>query len=111
MTAFDADTLVLVTDFVEWLDSGNEPVGFENAYALYRAVHGESIGSYKATKDEAKGHVYIKGPEGPSLAIVSEKAKNYFARLLRRRYMDGDGPDAMDPDGWYIFMQAMSKED
>ncbi len=106
----DAVTLVLVTDFIEWL-SGNEPNGFEDAYALYKAVEGESMGPYKSTKDDAKGHVYIKGPEGPSLALVSEKAREYFVRLIRRRYMDGDGPEAMAPEGWYYFMHSMSKDD
>ena len=102
---------MLVTDFIEWLDSGNEPDGYENAYALYRATQGESMGDYEATKNDDKGHVYIKGPEGQSLALVSEKAKNAFIGVLRRRYMDGDGPEAMDPEGWYYFMHSMSKED
>lgn len=100
-----------MTDFIQWLDSGNEPNGFEDAYALYKAVEGESMGQYKSTRDDAKGHVYIKGPGESSLALVSEKAREYFVRFLRRRYMDGDGPESMNPEGWYYFMHSMSKED
>lgn len=95
-----------MTDFDQWLDSGNEPDGYENIYSLYRTAQGESMGDYSATTNEEKGHVYIKGPQGQSLALVSEDAKNAFISLLRKRYMDGQ-----DPEGWYYYMHSMSKED
>lgn len=99
-----------MTDFIEWLDS-NEPSGFENVYCLYRAVvDANDWGEYKGTRND-RGWTFVKGPEGPSLALVSEKAQHYFLRLIQRRYMDGDGPDSMNPEGWYAFMHAMAKDD
>ena len=99
-------------DFNRWLDCGNEPNGYEDAYALYLAAIGTGgLPPYKCTEVESTGHIYIKGPGESSLAIVSNKAKDYFIRMIRRRYMDGDGPDSMTPDGWYYFMHEMSKPD
>ncbi len=99
-----------MTDFIEWLDA-NEPDNFEEVYGLYRAAQeGGNWGPYEAKADE-RGRVFIKGSDGVYLALLSEKAKSAFVRLIQRRYMDGDGPDAMSPEGWYGFMIAMSKED
>ncbi len=100
-----------MTDFVEWLDSGNAPECFEDAYSLYQAAQGNGEwGPYKGVRDE-QGRVFITGSNPPSLALVSDKAKAYFVRLIQRLYMDGDGPESMDPEGWYAFMHSMSKED
>lgn len=55
--------------------------------------------------------MFIKGSNPPPLAVVSERARTAFIHLIQRRYMDGDGPESMAPDGWYEFMKAMSKEE
>jgi hypothetical protein len=99
-----------MTDFVEWLDA-NEPDNFEEVYALYQAVHDTGTwGPYEGQRD-ARGRVFVKGSNPPSLALVSEAAIAAFVRLLQRRYMDGDGPDSLSPDGWYNFTVAMAKDD
>jgi hypothetical protein len=99
-----------MTDFVAWLDA-NGPVTSEEVYALYRAVmEGGNWGPYESQID-GRGRVFVKGTEPPALALVSPLAKAAFIRLIQRRYMDGDGPDAMPPEGWYIFTLAMSKDD
>lgn len=98
-----------MTDFIEWLDA-NEPDNFEEVYCLYQAVvEPGNWGPYEGQKD-ASGRVFIKGSTPPSLALVSERARIAFIHLIQRRYMDGDGPESMTPDGWYEFMKAMAKD-
>lgn len=99
-----------MTDFVEWLE-GNEPDNFEEVYALYQAAQeGGNWGPYESTID-GRGRVFIKGSDGLTLALVSPAAKESFIRLIRRRYMDGDGRDSMEPEGWYGFTVAMAKDE
>jgi hypothetical protein len=98
-----------MTDFVAWLDSGNEPDNFEETYCLYHAaLDGTNWGPYEATRD-ASGRTFIKGSGDGSLALVSKAAQDSFLRMIKRLYMDGDGPDSMEPEGWYAFMHAMQK--
>jgi hypothetical protein len=98
-----------MTDFIEWL-GGNEPDDFEDVYCLYlAATGGGNCGTYQGSRDD-RGRVFIKGSQGESLALISEAAKKSFLRLIRRRYMDGDDAESMDPESWYMFMHAMSKE-
>jgi len=100
-----------VTDFVTWLNSGNGPDNFEETYSLYHAaLEGINWGPYEATRD-TRGRTFIKGSGDGSLALVSKAARDSFLRMIQRLYMDGDGPDSMDPEGWYAFMHAMRKEE
>jgi len=101
---------LVMTDFQLWLNSGNEPEDFEDTYDLYRAAtEGGEWGEYKGTHDE-KGRTFIKGDGDGSLALVSKEAQKSFLRLIQRLYMDGDGPDSMNPEGWYEFNRAMAKD-
>ncbi len=92
------------TDFEEWLSNGHEPDDFEEAYALYCAANGESMGGFEVNEDGDR--LFIKGYNG-TLALVSKKARDAFCSHIQRFKGDAD----MDWESWYGYMRAMAKDD
>jgi hypothetical protein len=98
--------MTTTTDFQCWLDDGNEPDDFEEAYALHLAASGESAGSYSVTETR-DGKRFIKGPGELTLALVSDRAIKAFENCVERF----KGDDEMGWEGWYGFERAMAKDD
>ena len=93
------------TNFEEWLGSGNDPDDHESAYALYNAANGQSMGYYDVDGDEDR--LFIKGPAGDTLTLVSPKAIAAFRKHLDKYKNDPN----MDWEIWYQFHRAMAKVD
>ncbi len=94
-----------MTNFEEWLAPGNEPDDYEDAYALNEATNLQSYGAYEGTGDDKR--MFIKGPTGDTLALVSSKAIDAFRRHIETFK---DDPE-MDWESWYGFKCAMAKDD
>jgi len=67
-------------------------------------VYGSGGTCYVGTHDP-QGRVFIKGWNGPQLALVSEEATEAFLRTLETRYARG-----MDIEAFHGLQKALSKE-
>ena len=100
-----------MTDFEEWIGAGNEPDDHEEIYALWRAAQGDETGIYDV-KSETDGQgnlrkIFIGGPSGDTLALLSPKAITAFRKVIRRYKQDDD----LDWEGSYEYRRAMAKDD
>ncbi len=100
--------MATTADSDEFLGS-DKPDTDDEIYALYQAACGESYGVYESS--DRGGQRFIKGPTGNWLRLANEKAIESFKALIRSRYMDGDGPDSFDPEGWISYRRALAKDD
>lgn len=100
-----------MTNFDEWLGAGNEPDDHEEIYSLWRASHGEEVGGYDvSTKVDQVGNLqqlFIGGPSGDTLALVSPQAIHAFRKHIEQYKQDDD----LDWEGSYEFRRAMAKDD
>ena len=98
--------MVSTTNFENWL-SENEPETFDEAYALHQACGGCDCGIYTVSSSH-NGAVIIKGPNGDTLVLASNKASRAFEKLIERRFK----PDhEMSWEAEAAFHRAMERDD
>ena len=84
------------TDFQRFLNDGNEPRNYEEAYGLHLAASGQGGRHYEITESR-DGKRFIKGAGGLTLALVSEGAIADFATCVDQFKDDHE----MDWETWY----------
>jgi len=94
------------TNFEEWLDDGNAPDDFEDAYSLYQATNGESSGCYEVTGNP-QYQLFISGPGEGTLKLLSPSAISSFKAHIERFKPATD----LSWEGLNDFYRGMAKND
>jgi hypothetical protein len=100
--------MATITNFNDWLEQA-DPSGYEEVYALYRALEDcDASGIYSCIKSEKGDKWFFKGENTEdTLMLASPKAKDMFMKLIESKYGDGE----LDMESLYHLERNMAKDD